>query len=319
MEDCSLLSVYTSSGVSAVTAVVTQSCQLASPLSWPICMENDVIASGTGREPLASQAAYLSGVLSRKNISAREIARRTKMLAEECAKPELAVGHQAVSGWVKGSRRPTLEHRRVLATVLDIPLEELNRACEPDKGLLTLWPAFKSTTIVVHGEFQRYEYKLMVRREIDISRPALYQQWTEMFSCPPVSLTRHLRHVSYNLFGWIPNQTASPMVHYPRCLVPVEAVSGRDGLRMLDSAKSNQRRVWFVYLPDGNLHVGIGCRDGRSFALFRNHSKGIAIERYPLSRIELVGHVVGNILFHIETDVSNSLNNGKADVTKKAI
>jgi hypothetical protein len=89
------------------------------------------------------------------------------------------------------------------------------------------------------------------------------------------------------------------MVHYPQCLVPLEEVSGHDGLRLLDSAISNQKRVWFVYLPDGHLHVGIGCREGRYFSFAKNSGKGIVVQRYPLSRVELVGYVTGNTLFHM--------------------
>jgi hypothetical protein len=200
---------------------------------------------------------------------------------------------------VNGTRHPTVEHRQVLSKLLDVPFEDLNRACEADGEVQTFWAIFKFATIIVHGEFQTYEYTLMMRRDIDITRPAIYQNWTDMFSSPPSSLTRHLRHITNKLFGWIPNHAASPMVHYPHCLVPLEEVSGRDGLRLLDPAVSNQKRVWFVYLPDGHLHVGIGSREGRNFSFARNSGKGIVVQRYPLPRVELVGYVTGNTLFHM--------------------
>jgi transcriptional regulator with XRE-family HTH domain len=248
-----------------------------------------------------AQARYLADLLGRRRISAREIARRTRVFAEEFGKPALAVGHQAVSSWVNGTRNPTPEHRKILSTILDVPFEDLNRVCDADGESLNFQSILKPATIIVHGEFQTFEYRLIVKKEIDITQPALYEKWTDMFSSPPVSLTRHLRHVSFDLFGWIPDGAASPMVRYPRCLMPLERVSGRGGLGLLDPAESSQRRVWFVYLPDGGLHVGIGYRDGRSFSFARNNGKGFVIENYPLSRVELVGCVSGNTLFHIGT------------------
>jgi transcriptional regulator with XRE-family HTH domain len=259
----------------------------------------DVVIRKPGQARRTAQARYLSDLVTRRHLSAREIARRSELVAADLGKPELAVGHQAVSAWVNGTRHPNAEHKKMLATILDAPLASLAQACDADAEPLSIQSIFRPVTVVVYGTFRNYEYRLAVKREIDMTQPAIYQHWADIFSTRPAYLMRHLRHISYDLFGWIPDHSASPMVHNPRCLVPLERVPGRATLGLLDAAASSHRRVWFVYLPDGKLHVGIGYRERSSFSFARNNGTGVSVESYPLSRVELVGYFSGNALFHL--------------------
>jgi hypothetical protein len=47
--------------------------------------------------------------------------------------------------------------------------------------------------------------------------------------------------------------------------------------------------------------VGIAHREGRSLVLSKlNRDHSTLSKRYPLSRIDLVGHVTGKVLFHLD-------------------
>lgn len=246
-----------------------------------------------------SQARYLTGLLSSSQVSAREFARRSKLIAGELGKPELAVSHQAVSSWLNGTRHISTKHKQVAAMILGLSIAEISSACdlEPDAAD----PKFtaRPTIVVVPSLLRSYQYSLALKTDIDLSRPAIYQDWSSMFSFPPTRLQRHLRNISYDSFGWIPDQSASPMVHYPQCLVPVAGVSERNSLQMLDSAESSQRHVWFVYLPDGQLHVGIGYRNDHSFVFTRSVGNKFVLTQFPLRRVDLVGCFVGKVVFHL--------------------
>jgi transcriptional regulator with XRE-family HTH domain len=249
--------------------------------------------------PLRSaQSQYLAGLLLSEGLSAREVARRSAMIAELNGKPELAVGHQAVSAWVNGTRHPNAKHKTLLATILGVSVANLNHACDAEDDHLNV-SILKLATVFVHGTLQNYRYSAAVRADINLAEPAIYRDWSDMFSFRPARLMRHLRNIHYHLFGWIPDNSASPMVRNPHCLVPLERVTQRTAVRMLDTAESAHRRVWFVYLPGGKLHLGIGYRDSRSFSFARNNGRGVVIENFPLSQVEFVGYFTGKVLFHL--------------------
>lgn len=246
-----------------------------------------------------SQSQYLSDLMSFEGLSARELARRSTVIAQEHGKPKLAVGHQAVSAWTNGTRHPNPTHRRVLAAILGVSIANLNRACDPEDEHVNVPTTVKSTTAVVHGALQKFGHPVVVRSDISLSEPAVYRDWGEMFMFRPPQLMRHLRNVRHDLFGWIPDDSASPMVRSPHCLVPLERVSQRTALQTLDTIDSARRRIWFVYLPGGMLHVGVGHREDRVFVFARNTRRGINIRSYPLSRVDFVGYFTGKVLFHL--------------------
>lgn len=246
-----------------------------------------------------SQARYLTGLCTAKELSAREFSRRSTVVAEELGKPQFAVSHQAVSTWLNGTRHPSANHKETLATVLGVSVTELSAACDLQSDARD--PKFESrpATVEVPGPLQTYRYCLDLRRDIDLNLPAIYPDWSSMFSFPPIPLKRHLRSVNCDSFGWIPNHSASPMIHYAHCLVPLTRVSERDALRSLDLAESSQRRVWFVHLPDGQLHVGMGYRNNRSFVFTRNLGNKVVVSELPLRRVDLIGFFSGNVVFHL--------------------
>ncbi len=255
--------------------------------------------AGSPEGRYTSQARYLTGLCAAKALSARELSRRSTVVAEELGKPEFAVSHQAVSTWLNGTRHPSANHKETLATVLGVSVTELSAGCDLQSEPAD--PKFESrpATVEVPGLLQTYRYCLDLRNDIDLNLPAIYPDWSSMFSFPPTPLKRHLRNVNCDSFGWIPNHSASPMIHYAHCLVPLTRVSERDGLRSLDLAESSQRRVWFVHLPDGQLHVGMGYRNNRSFVFARNMGNKVVVSELPLRRVDLIGFFSGNVVFHL--------------------
>ena len=257
------------------------------------------ISTGSERDGRSAQSKYLGALMLYEHLSAREIARRSTITAERNRRPELAFGHQSVSAWANGTRCPNRSHRGVLAAILGVTLANLNRACDAESENPNLCCIGNTATAIVRGALHNYAYPVALRTDINLGQPAVYQDWREMFTFSPVDLMRHFRKVRYQLFGWIPDDSASPMVRAPRCLVPLERVSQRSALQMLDTAESAQRRVWFLYLPGGKLHTGIGYRDGGWFLFARTNARKVAVEHFPLSEVAFVGYFAGNILFHL--------------------
>ncbi len=244
------------------------------------------------------QAEFLKSVLTDRGLSAREVARRSVDIAKRTGMPELAVGHQAVSGWVKGSRHPNRTHRQLLASILGISLAAVNSACEGVDGNV-MHRAWKYSQIVVHGALDTAQYTVPFRTDMNLSAPALYSHWADVFCFKPMPLMRHFKGLTYNLYGWIPDGSAEPMVAYYPCLMPLERVNQKAARRLLDTGDSAQRRVWFVYLPGGHLHVGIGHRDNGSFTLSHSDEGRLITKRFPLSKVDFAGYVTGRILFHL--------------------
>lgn len=240
------------------------------------------------------QAKYLRDLQRRLGITLRETARRSRVLADELGEPKLAFKHQAISAWLNGTRNPRAEHRRVLSMIFHVPLEELNRGCdgvfEPPNTDAILRPVI----VHVHGPDRFFEYKLTLRNDLDLSVAAIYQNWADLFRPWPAPLMRHFGRLEYKLFGWIPDKSASPMVRYPRSLVPLST----RGATLRHESFTDQK-IWFVYLPDGRVDLGLASREGRWLVLLKRADSGPEARKYPLDRIDLLGYVTGKTLFHL--------------------
>jgi hypothetical protein len=179
--------------------------------------------------------------------------------------------------------------------IFHVTVDEMNRGCDGAAfNHLDADVILKPVTIDVYGNEQLFEYKLTIRGEIDLSRPAVYQHWADMFRPWPAPLMRHFGRVKHELFGWIADRSGSPIVRNPRCLVPLEAH------RSLPHGPDNiDSQIWFVYLPEGKLEVGIAFREGRWVVLSKAIESGV-VRRYLLSRVDLVGRVAGKPLFHLK-------------------
>jgi transcriptional regulator with XRE-family HTH domain len=240
------------------------------------------------------QVQYLRDLQKRHGLTMREIARRSRVLAEELGQPKLAVQHQAVSAWLSGTRNPRAEHRRLLSMIFQVPLDELNRGCDGVFDQRNTSAILNPVAVHVHGVDRSFEYRLTLRNDIDLNVPAVYRHWAEIFRPWPAPLARHFGRLKYKLFGWIPDRVASPLVRYPRSLVPLS--TGGVTLREEDLA---DQRIWFVYLPDGSLDAGIASREGRWLVLLKGSESGPDARKYPLARVDLVGYVTGKTLFHL--------------------
>jgi len=238
---------------------------------------------------------YLQDLQHRSGLSVREVARRSRVLAEGLHEPRLAFQHQAMSGWLNGKRKPTTEHRRALALIFQISLEELNRGLDGPLDQARADAVLKPVLVHVRGNKQSFEHKATLPTSLDISRPAVYRHWTDLFQPRPGALIRHFREINHDLFGWIPDNCAGPLIS-PRSLVPVNTSAAH-----LEEAEAVQKRIWFIYVPGGDLDVGIAHREGRSLVLskFSRDSSAVS-KKYPLSRIDIVGHVTGKVLFHLD-------------------
>lgn len=178
----------------------------------------------------------------------------------------------------------------MLAIILEVPFPDLNREIDGEElGVATL----KNVNVRVYGtDGETFEYGLTLAEGVDLWRPAVYQHWADMFSSRPAPLMRHFRAINYRMFGWIPDDSGYPFVLHAPCLVPLET----DRLT-IESSTKNQRRVWFIYLPDRTLEVGFAYRERHSLFLLKPDQT--RDRKYPLSNIDVIGYVTGKVLFQI--------------------
>ena len=225
----------------------------------------------------------------RQGFSAREIARRSEIFAEALGRPHEAFTHRAVSAWLNGTRNPKLEHRRLLAIVLGVGLEELNHALDDPFDTARAASIVRTVGVRVIGQDRAFEYRLTIRGDLDLSRPAIYRHWADMFLPWPAVLVRHFGRSKHNVYGWIPSATTKESLG---ALVPLDTRQTK-----LERTGSLEQHTWFVYLPGRILEVGDATREGR-WLMFRKHD-AVERRRYPMSRSDLVGRVIGKPLFVI--------------------
>lgn len=265
--------------------------------AWEKRENNEHGRADSIRGERTSQAAYLRDLQQRQGITAREIARRSKVIADALRRPRLAFTHRAVCGWLNGKRNPSLEHRRLLAVILGVSLDELNHGCDDPFDEKTASAVLKGVTVRVFGEERSFEYRMTLKGGFDVQSPAVFQHWADMFSPWPASLVRHFGRRKDDLYGWIPDVGGGYSIHEARVLVPLSGQRSK-----LDATGTLDPHTWFVYLPGGNLQVGRAVRDGAWLLLSRRGREGVDVQKYPLSRIDLVGRVSGRALFEIRTD-----------------
>lgn len=150
----------------------------------------------------------------------------------------------------------------MLAIILDVPLPEFNREIDGEElGV----GAVKNVSVRVYGADEAiFEYSLTLAEGVDLWRPAVYRHWAAMFSSRPAPLMRHFRTIKYKLFGWIPDDSGYPIVLHGPCLVPLKI-----NRLTIESSTTNQRRVWFIYLPDQTLEVGFTYQEQHSLVLLK--------------------------------------------------
>ena len=206
---------------------------------------------------------------------------------------QIAFSRQAVTSWVNGTRVPRPASRQLLARILEVPLEEMNRKCGGVVQDLSLEPIPCQVNVRVYGrDDEEFGYNLMLSSGTNLSQPAVYRHWSDMFTWRPAQLMRHFRRLKYKQYAWIPDDAASPLIlRYP-CMVPLHT----ERLN-LESEAVNERKVWFVYSPDHCLEFGVAYREHQSLVLLKK--RDMPAKKYPLSRIDLIGYVTGKTLFQI--------------------
>lgn len=246
-----------------------------------------------------TQARYLRELQKRVGLKVREIARRSRVFADSLGEPTTAFGHQAVSSWLNGTRNPRPEHRRLLAMIFHVPLAEFNRGCDGPTSEIDADSILKPVVVHVQGLDQTFNYSLTIKSSVDLSRPAIFQHWTDLFHPWPAPLVKHFGRTTATLFGLVPDRSASPLIRYARSLVPLDT-----NRAALQDEGSTDKKIWFLYLPDGVIEVGIAFREGHWIFVSRPNVPGREMQKYPLSRVDLIGWVTGKILFHLDPVVS---------------
>lgn len=241
------------------------------------------------------QARYLRELLHQRRFSAQEVAMRSSIITEQAGAPELAFSRQAVTSWVNGTRVPRLASRQLLARILEVPFEEMNRKCGGAAQDLSLEPIPGQVNVRVYGtDDEVFGYNLMLSSGTNLARPAVYRHWGDMFTRRPAQLMRHFRRLNYKQYAWIPDDAASPLILSHPCMVPLHT----ERLN-LESEAINERKVWFVYSPDRCLEFGVAYREHQSLVLL--NQRDMPAKKYPLSKIDLIGYVTGKTLFQIQS------------------
>lgn len=259
--------------------------------------------------PHEAQALYLRELLHQRRFSAQEVAIRGSILARQAGLPELTFSRQAVTSWVNGTRVPRLASRQLLARILQVPLGELNQKCGGAFHDLSLDSVACEVNVRVYGrDDEVFGYNLMLPSRTNLSQPAVYRHWGDMFNWRPAQLMRHFRRLTYKQYAWIPDDAATPLIlRYP-CMVPLhtERLS-------LEGEGVNQRKVWFVYSPEHCLEFGVAYRENQSLVLL--NKRYVAAKKYPLSKIDLIGYVTGKTLFQVQ-EVSNGISPSRVEKNK---
>lgn len=229
-----------------------------------------------------------------QGATAREIARRAKVIAEVVGRPGLAFTHRAVSGWLNGTRNPSLEHRRLLAVILGVSFDELNHGCDELFDVAKASHALRIVNVRVFGRERIFEYRMTVSSRLNFDRPAVYQHWAEPFSPWPASLARHFGRLKYDLYGWIPAIASIRAASHSGILVPLNTRRQK-----LEKSGTLNPDTWFVYLPEERLAVGKAVRENRRLLFWEHRTKSTASVEYALSRVDLIGRVAAMPLCEI--------------------
>lgn len=215
------------------------------------------------------------------------------MIVEALRRPELAFTHRAVSGWLNGTRNPSLEHRRLLAPILGVSFDELNYGCDSPFDDELAAAALKRVIVRVFGKDRTFEYPMTVSTRVKLEQPAVYQHWADMFSPWPARLVRHFGRMKHDLFGWAPGLSEAASTESAGALVKLDAHRPK-----LEPAGTVDPRTWFVYLPKGRLAVGKAVReDHRSISITLTPTG--TVESYRASRIDVVGSIAGRPLLEV--------------------
>lgn len=241
------------------------------------------------------QVVFLEKLRSRHGINASEMSRLSRVFAQRFQQATLAFKQQAAWAWLNGTRTPNGEHRRALAMMFQIPLDQLNLGLDGPQALPDTRPVIRPAVVHLRKGYRDFIHRLTVRSDIDFSRAAIYRNWGDLFEPPAVRLRRHFGRCKASLFGWIPDHSMSPLVHHARSLVPLN-----DQRAALGDATTIDKRIWFLYLPGGQLDFGIAFQEGRWLHLSKPNFPHAPAQQYLRSRIDLVGYVSGRVLFHID-------------------
>jgi transcriptional regulator with XRE-family HTH domain len=253
------------------------------------------VSTDTAHSHRRSQSEYLRQLTKSDGRSLRAIAALSARVAQELGEPRKAFTHQALSKWLNGSAYPSREHRELLAAaIFKVPFDEFNRGCDGPGTTASIDSVFRAVSAIVHRGGEEFRYRnLTIKGKIDLQKPAIYSNWFDMFDPKPRSLAHHFTNVCYDAFGWVPDESAMPIVPYPLAMVPVITKSLR-----LEDRHSVDKRVWFIYLPDGSIDVGFACRDGNCLLLAKAPTH--RFKSYPFGRIDLIGYVTGKTVFRLE-------------------
>jgi hypothetical protein len=208
-------------------------------------------------------------------------------------RPVLTVTYQVISKWLRGASQPSVEAREFLSV-----LSKVNPA---DLGCgIRRRPAMENATRVVVHAFDLsgypHDYSLTLGSEMVLSRAALLQDWVSLFAGRRGGLSRHFRSLSGRLCGYTP-VAIPPYINHPRSVVLIETEH-----KAFDQLESPNKRLWFVYLPDGSLELGLLFVEpqGSNVILAKPGEKPSKWRRFHRNQIDRVGYVGNRLLFCLD-------------------
>jgi transcriptional regulator with XRE-family HTH domain len=238
------------------------------------------------------QREYLAGLQARVGLSYREMAKRSQAPAHG---PDLAFTHQAISKWFRGASQPSEKGRKFLSSVFQVDQTEIDREC----GVLPRPAAENAASVIVHAfdlTGSPHHYALRLRNAMDLSQPALLEDWVSLFVGRPGGLSRHFKSLSGRLCGYTP-VVMRPYINHPRSVVLIETEH-----KAFDQLESPNKKLWFVYLPDGSLELGLLFAEpqGRNVILAKPGEKASKWRRFHRDQVDRVGFVGNRLLFCLD-------------------
>jgi hypothetical protein len=238
------------------------------------------------------QREYLAGLQARVGLSYRAMAKRSQALVD---RPVSTFTHQAISKWFRGASQPSDEGREFLSMVFQVRQAEIDLGC----GILRRPVINNATRVVVHAfdlSGCPHDYPLKLRSEMDLSRPALLEDWASLFAGRPGGLSRHFKSLSGRLCGYTP-VAMRPYINHPRSVVLIETEH-----KAFDQLESPNKKLWFVFLPDGSLELGLLFVEpqGSNVILAKPGEKPSKWRRFHRNQIDRVGYVGNRLLFCLD-------------------
>jgi hypothetical protein len=209
------------------------------------------------------QAQYLCSLMDQSDLTVEEIATASWIIAFFHERPDAAFSPNSFRDWLRGIHEPTTAHRFALAQIFHVSFDDLNDGIDGPFDWEAARSILTSVIAIVRGKHRHFVYHLSIlNRTTDLSRPAIYFHWADMFGPWPASLSCHFHHLQHPMYGWIPETNAGPIRRYSGSLVALKVPSASRPI-----ADSSDATLWFAKVGEPEATVQVGYREDRSLML----------------------------------------------------